>query len=230
MALNDIYQVTTFFDFQGNLNNVYIWYFIEVSPATSGTNEAAMIEFFEDDMLPNLAIGLDENFKFTCIDAKRILKQLVKLKVSSIGEQKTISISGTVMSAEALPGQCSLVIQTIKDLEDATTSTRGRDFFTGFVEGDQADGIWLDATQDRVTGQIDAKFSNSNIIKNGFIGSWVNLSGALYKLRKLETMAPFSTIHNNIQFMRPLNHVRTQRRRQSLNPCDKYGTVVDMAP
>ncbi len=228
MPVGDVYQVTTFFDFQGNLNNVYIWYYIIVNDATSGTNEAAMIAFMEVDLLPTLAIGLDDTLNFTCIEAKRILDQTVKLKISSIGEQKAIAIPGTV-TAEALPGQCSLVIQTIKDLDDASTATRGRDFFTGFPEGDQADGVWTDATQDRVTGALNAEHIQGAIVKNGMTALWSNLSGVLYAARKLEVAGPFSPITNQIVFLRPLNHVRTQRRRQSLNPCDKYGTVVDMS-
>lgn len=229
MPPGDVYQTTTFFDFQGNLNNVYIWYFQIVNDATSGTNEAAMIEFFEDDMLPALVIGLDETLVFTCIEAKRILDQLVKEKISSIGEQKAVSLPGSVMSVEALPGQCSLVIQTIKDLSDASTATRGRDFFTGFPEGDQADGVWLDATQDRVTGQLNTKFTQGAIVKNGMTALWENLSGKLYAARKVYPGPVYPEITNQIVFLRPLNHVRTQRRRQSLNPCDKYGTVVDMS-
>ncbi len=229
MPPGDVHTVTTFFDFQGNLNNVYLWHFVVQNDATSGTNEAAMIEFFEDDMLPTLAIGLDENFIFTCIDAKRILDQLVKDKISSIGEQKAVAIPGTIMAAEALPGQCSLVIQTIKDLDDASTSSRGRDFFTGFPEGDQADGIWTDAAQDRVTGQLNSEFTQGAIVKNGGTFIWSNLSGKLYAARKVHPGPVFPAITNQIVFLRPLNHVRTQRRRQSLNPCDKYGTVVDMS-
>lgn len=229
MALGDIYQVTTFFDFQGNTNNVYIWYFIEASAATTGTDEAALIAFFEVDLLPTLAIGLDENLIFTCIEAKRVLRQDVKIKESTLGEQKTVSIAGTITLAEALPGQCSLVIQTLESEESTGATARGRDFYTGFVEGDQADGIWLDATQDRVTGQLDSEFTNGAALKNGGAYGWQNWSNKKYALRLAGGGPPFLEATTDIQVLRPLNHVRTQRRRQSLNPCDLYGTIVDMS-
>ncbi len=227
MAAGDFHQVNTFHDFQGQTNNVYSWYFLMGSDPTSGTVDAKMIDFFEDDLLPTLAIGLDENFTFTCIESKRIIDVDVKDKVTGIGEQKAVTIAGTIMAAEGLPASCQMVIQTLSSLTDADPTGRGRDFYYGFVEGDQADGIWLDATQNRVTGQLDAEFSSGSIVKDGMTAQWVNWSNKRMALRSAGGGPPFLNPSTDINFLRPLNHVRTQRRRQSLNPCDKYGTVVD---
>lgn len=229
MATADVYKIDTFFDFQGQTNNVYQWYADVIADSTGGVdNETALMNYFESSALPTLAIGLDDSFVFKCIDVKQVLKGVDNELVNFLNRQRTVSIAGTISVAEALRGQCSMVVQTLEDDSDVDPSRRGRDFFTGFPEGDQADGEWTTAALDRVVGQLKSELNATDFTSNGGQYGWSNWSPKLEKARKLETMAPFTRPAVGIFFLRPLKKVRTQRRRQALNPCDKYGTVVEV--
>lgn len=230
MPIGDIYTVSTFFDFQGQTNNVYLWHMFTNDDADTSTNEHALNEYFEDTVLPAFVVGLDENFIFKCIDTKLVIDESVKDPVTSISQQIAVNLAGSVTTAEALPGQCSMVIQTIDELSNGDPSSRGRDFYTGFVEGDQADGVWIDATLAARTGILNTVLKPSSILKNGGQWFWVNLSPKRIAARKAGGGPPFVKVFADIEFLRPLKAVRTQRRRQFLNPCDKFGVIVDLDP
>jgi len=228
MPLGDIYKCETFFDFQGNLNNVYIWYLLTTNDATFGTNEEAINQYFNATAIPELQTKMHVSKVFKCISTKLVLKQDTQIPVTSISREMTVAITGGDSLGAALPGQCSMVVQTIKDLNEANPSDRGRDFFTGFVEADQVDGVWAQARQDEITASLNVMFPGGLITANGFVGGWVNWSEKKVGIRKAAPGPVFPVVTADIIFLRPLNHVRTQRRRQAENPCDKYGTILEI--
>ncbi len=229
MPSGDVYKIDTFFDFQGQTNNVYQWYADVINDATGGVdNETALMNYFETTVMPALVVGLAETFEYKCVDVKQILKGVDNELVNFLNRQRTVSIKGDETVIPGLPGQCSLVVQTLEDDSDVEPSRRGRDFFSGFPEQDQTDGEWTTGTIDRVVGQLKAVLNTTAFTSNGGDYGWLNWSPKLEAKRKTETVAPFTRPAVPIFFLRPLKKVRTQRRRQALNPCDKYGTVVEI--
>lgn len=229
MPAGDVYKIDTYFDFQGQTNNVYQWYADVITDATGGVdNETALMNYFEVTVMPALIVGLVDTFIFKCVDVKQVLKGEDNELVNFLNRQRTVSIAGDESVIPGLPGQSSLVVQTLEDDSDVDPSRRGRDFFSGFPEQDQLDGEWTTVTIDRVVAQLKGTLNATMFASNGGDYGWVNWSPKLAKERKAQTMAPFTRPAVPIFFLRPLKKVRTQRRRQALNPCDKYGTIVEI--
>jgi len=233
MAVDDVYETTTFFDFQDN-PNVYIFHLRE-DGGGAGVPEDEINNYFEAVVLPAIAIFTTDKLKFVCIETRRILINDQKDPVSSLPRQNVVDINGMKASPlEPLPGQCSLVIQLLNDIENLDPKRRGRDFWTGLLEADQDNGTWLQAAADAITGAMNAAFLQPFATVGGATYLWGVYSQTLAAQRKAQPdgtpvpnlIDPFSLIRD----MRPLQQVRTQRRRQPDNPCKLYYPVVSSPP
>jgi len=118
-----------------------------------------------------------------------------------------------------------MVIQTLPDLDDGNPSHRGRDYWTGFPVDAQVDGVWTDAAYDLLADQLVMSLMGTIQGSDGGQYRWGNFSPKLLAQRVGPpidlTIDPWKEVRN----MRGLKQVRTQRRRQALNPCDKYFEV-----
>lgn len=141
-------------------------------------------------------------------------------------QTEAISIPGGLVSPGPLPGQCSMCVQTLTTDFPPNPSNRGRDFWYGFVEGAQVNGGWLDATWQLLEAHLHATLFGGFVTPDGGGYHWVNWSGKVSAQRCALPPGtdPFTAIDSwsNIQTLRCLKHVRTQRRRQPENPCEKF--------
>lgn len=215
MATGDVYQVEIWNTLQGDTNNIWTFHVIE-DGAPAGTVEDDLNDHFSDHVVDNLLSFLADVFTFTCIDTKKIYDALSNSKLTSVPRQ--LSLTGKVGTDvnDSLPGQCSLVMQEIGDLDTASPTSRGRLFINGASELSQADGEWDQTWAQGVIGVF-----NTNLL-GGFTGD----DGGTYRWgvvsQKILDQTPPGTFFTEIEQLRGLKQVRTQRRRQPLDPCDRY--------
>jgi len=223
MAVTDVYKSNIFFDLQGQPDNILTYYFRQSGDVTSGFVEDSIIDGIETDLLPALAVVLNEELVFGCIEVAKLFDGAGNVVMPSIPRHKTIDIEGAISLTESLPGQCSLVVQTLPGLDDTNPRHRGRDFYTGFSEGDQADGVWLEATANALVAALQSALSP--VLQGSADGEyqWVNWSPTI-----AAEAAPAIRPDSVITHVRPLRLVRTQRRRQPENPCALYYNVLTL--
>ncbi len=230
MAANDVYQVNVFFDFQFNRANTYTFFAQEVTPPASVSPEDDLIEHFENDVIPGINDLMVNDVNFNCIEAKKILEDNKQQPTFSLPRSKSVLIPGDDAVNPGLPGQCSLLIQTIHDINDNNPQERGRDFWTGFADNAAPDGIWTQATADSITGTLNTHLIQTFTAAGGGVFTWGNYSKKLEAARKAQSAADFLAApiqpFKSIAVMRPVKQVKTQRRRESDNPCDKYYASV----
>lgn len=231
MAVGDVYQVTLFFDLQGQTENIYQFYLDQTQAGGTPTVEEALNNWAEVEWITDMKPFFTPDKVFKCIETKKIFSSDVKDNVPELGRQESISIAGTNIETNSLSGQCSLVIQNLFDTTETDPSKRGRDFFTGFPMDAQVDGIW-EAVQYASFETAFVAVMKPTITHLGGGWIWTNFSHTLNKARIAQDPATpepsWIDPVSHIGIIRALKHVRTQRRRQSMNPCDKYFTLVDL--
>lgn len=215
MATGDVYLAEVWFSFQGQEDNIYGYYLEALGPPGVGSDETQLATWFESDFIPALKPFQATTLVFTCIDVKRIWSEVPGILDTSIGIQNAIAIPGT-LTPLALPGQCSLVVQLLPNFTNSDPTRKGRDFYTGLGETQQTNGAWTtDAAQD-IMDVLTAELEVGVTTANGSLFTWGNFS---YKrAQPAGAGSPFESI----TALRALKHVRTQRRRDARNPCDKY--------
>lgn len=220
MPANDIYETQLWSTLQGDTANIFTFYFkVNTAPST-GTEEDDLNDHMNDHVVTNWLALLAPAMEFTCLDTKRIYESLGDTKSTSIPRQ--LSLTGQVGTdvGDSLPGQCSLVVQELTDMEFSDPSARGRSFYNGFVVDTQTDGVWDTV---HATGFINILVTN---LMGGFTGdnggqyTWVQVSQ-----KRLNTDPIPLGMNAEITQLRGLKQVRTQRRRQPLDPCDRYFTL-----
>ncbi len=231
MAIDDIIKADVFFTHQKNPNQ-YCYNFettVSSEPATQDLEEFATV--FVAIIMPGIKAWSDESVIFNCVKTSLVVRgdpddDSVPLPViKNLGDA-----AGTRMTLDALPGQCSAVVQTLKSIDEVKPRTRGRDFITGLVETDQTDGLWTQATADLVLNRYDTviigtlagvgagrylygNFSPTQQAEN--VNKDFVSNGGLVPDPETFGDAPFSEV--TLSRMQQL--VRTQRLRQPEDPC-----------
>lgn len=221
MAVDDVYQTDIFFTFQGDTNNIFTYHLKETNAPAGADSEDEINFFMVNVFIPDLLTNFSPDLVFDCSDTRRIWSGAQNSLVPSISRQLAMMLPGTSSPGESLPGQCSMLIQLMGDLDNPDPSRRGRDFYTGFIEGDQAAGVWTANASGDLTTDLKENLMDGVGTANGGQYQWIVFS---HKFAKQEPQVDDpSTI---INVLRALKHVRTQRRRQPTNPCDKYFAPV----
>ncbi len=231
MALDDVLKVDVHFTLQGNPNVYCFNYVVSISSGIPGQDEVDLNAVFNTDIIPGIRLWSDETVVFHCLVTSLVKRgdpdddTVFAPKVFDLA-----NVLGLRSVQEALPGQCSAVVQTFKSLEDAGPRLRGRDFITGLVEADQADGEWSQATADLVL----------NVYETAIIGDLAGGAGATYTYgnysatQEAENNDPQFVSNggavpdpptfgnnpfNDVTIVRMVESVRTQRRRQHEDAC-----------
>ncbi len=210
-----MYLVECWFQFQGQEDNIYGYYMQADGPVGVGSDETQLATWFDSDFLLALKAKQTTTLAFTCIDVKKIWAEVPGVLDTSVGIQKPITVPGT-LTGLALPGQCSLVIQLLPNFSNSDPTRKGRDFYTGLVETQQVNGGWTDDAAQDIMDILTAELEVGVTTANGSTFTWGNFS---YKRAQ---PAGAGTPFEKITALRALKHVRTQKRRDARNPCDKY--------
>lgn len=206
----DLYHVKIFSTLQKN-DNIYNFDLEQTGVGAAGTPENELNEFFKMVILPPLLPLHADTMVFECIETQKFDP------VKGVAEQLPLEENNVgTRNGQALPGQCSLVMQLFSDTLDVTPNNRGRDFQFGAVEGDQVDGRWFQAYMDAWRNFYEAFILVPTITEN----NWQFLIGVFSPtLKKLIPVVDYFFPYSEAK---PKALVRTQRRRQPTNPCDLF--------
>ena len=225
MSLGDIYQVDLHSVFQGNRNIMCFNCMVLVDPASDPIG-LDLANYFEASFIPGLAPLMHTGKNWDCIETQLKSIKAALCEVNDLKYQQNIDIDGTLATSPGLPGQCSLVVQTFQELVATDANNRGRDFWQGFIETQQVDGEWVQATWDSLQTVLDGTIMGGFEGPDGGEYGWVNYSPTLAKARCAlpggTDPLTADTAWFEITFLRALKQVRTQRRRQAENPCDQF--------
>jgi len=215
MATGDIYITNLWFQFQGQTDNIYGYYIQADEDPGLDSDEEQLNDWFDSDFILALKPFQASTLVFTCIETQKIWSGPSAALFPSIGRQKAITTPGT-LTPLALPGQCSLVVQLLPNFTNADMTRRGRDFYTGLGETQQTNGAWTTDTAQDIMDVLTAELEVGIVTANGHNFTWGNFS---YKRAKVGGAGdPFIAINS----LRALKHVRTQKRRDARDPCDKF--------
>ena len=133
--------------------------------------------------------------------------------------------AGSRTPADNLPGQCSLVATLFGNTSDPNGKNRGRDFWAGGQEGDQANGVW--GTGGGVFAEIIKDYYEARTVLvspvSGNVFSWGTFSA--------KAVADADPIHFwQMELVRLRLLVRTQRRRQPTDPCETFLEAEPVQP
>ncbi len=237
MAVGDIIRTDVHFTFQGN-PNIYCFAFRVIIPAPALDDEDNLLDWWETEGLvgvlgPPVKVGFDtlhdNTVVFNCLVAQKIANALTPtVKGVSLEVTKTIGINGT-LSGLSLPGQNSFMLQTLPlNLSSILSTERGRNFHTGLHDTDQIDGVWTQAASDKITKFYGDWFLGDNVEFGSAEYEYINWSATTHA-KNVSSIPPSPLVDawNAVEHVRGLKSVKTQRRRQHENPCDKYFDTVD---
>ncbi len=223
MAVDDILKLDVNFELQKNPNTYDFVYRVEVAGGTDAADALALATFFNTTPMTNILPIQTDAINFTCLVVTRI-------DPSPLVPQKVLTgVAGTKVT-DSLPGQCSMVLQLHKDESNDSARQRGRDFWSGFVEGDQDTGVWTNAAMDTIQNWYQTEILGT-ISQGGAtfrFGVWsrtqkkenddpqfVSNGGAVPDPPTFGT-DPFTVV----TYICSRTQVRTQRRRQPEDPCE----------
>jgi len=221
MALGDIYEVSNEFIYQQNPNQ-YSWHLrvqIEGTPATVNADLLAFGVVRETAWLPLH----NPSVTFRCVTVRQVYpdNSLPQLQVTGNSGNRTC-----IPVLDHLPGQCSCVATRFGDIINPTSFNRGRDFVCGQCCDDQIDGEYTSNP-----GYIDELCLMYATMTNIYVNGANTYDIGIYSPSRAKP--PTWPIAPSIPpFFWPLQHVRTkqlvrtQRRRQPLDPCE---VVCDLA-
>lgn len=222
MAVGDVYQSDIWFSLQGDDVNIYTYHLKEVSAPGVLKSEDDINAQLALSLVPAFVMSQSDQVEFTCIETKKIFDIPQLATVTSVGRQLALTGQVGTLLTNSLPAQCSLCVQLLSDLDLANPSSRGRDFYTGFTCDDTLNGEWLVSTVDTWQNGLANTFFPTMQTLDGGEYEWVVYSSKL--ANQDPTLAdPTSQINH----LRSLKQVRTQRRRQPTNVCDKYFQIKD---
>lgn len=223
MAQNDIYRVDVHSTLQKN-PNVNCFFYQETDEVTPGGNPTKiLLDEFVATNLPDMLELFDETMIVDCTTCQ------LHHPTKGFPQLTEGPLPGLKMMAVALPGQCSMVAQTLSNLDDITARNRGRDFHTGFVETEQVDGTWTVAAVALV-----GAFYVSEMMVPLMAGGGTFVYGNFSATQAAENINPLFLGDPPAQTPPPTfgdppfqivsqvqitTKVRTQRRRQPLDPC-----------
>lgn len=220
MAVGDIYLVTNEFTYQGNANQ-YGWYLRVAVQGNPALVNSDLLQFGDERQtawlpLQNLSV------QFRCVTVRQVYpdNSLPVLVPELVGGQRSCP------DLSHIPGQCSAVVTLYGDIVNPTSFNRGRDFVTGQCCNDQANGEW-----NNVAGYLEDLCAMYAAMTNQFVVGGNTYDIGIYSPTRAKpptwpvapSIPPFFWV---LQHVRGRQLVRTQRRRQPLDPCEE---VCDQA-
>jgi len=217
MPVNDLYKTDVWNEFQGDVDNqwTFISKVITDAPGVLGNEEDLNSHFAATVDL--LLIQMALTFEFTCIDTKKIYVATTNKKTPGIPHQLGLTGKAGTSMGGALPSQCQFCVQELSDIDDGNPSKRGRSFYNGFNVDDQTDGDWDSIPVTVFAAVLVTQLMGGFTGPNGGDYTWVGISSKAFDLDPIPAGFTF-----DINILRGLKQVRTQRKRQPLNPCDRY--------
>ncbi len=223
MANNHVYRSKLHYTLQGNRNIRTLDH--QMLTNTSGnSDEQELMDYWVGLAgIAVIAAVQSDNVLWDCIEIQKIFDDGPTKAESSVvnGDPmyKNINIAGGDSINDALPGQCSLLIQSRHISEPMDKHYQGRDFWTGFVETDQDNGEWSVARWDVIGLAIeDATTAPGAVGFTSIMVNWSSTYGKAFNANPAANPLPCAIVSD----LRGIKQVRTQRRRQALNPCDQY--------
>lgn len=219
MSVGDVYMSALHFTYQGNANLFCNYFQVDEEPSVDDviTDVEAYIN---TDWASDLRPIVDTSFVVDCIEVRQVHPN------NSIPLITTVAIpAGSRTPADNLPGQCSLVATLFGDKNNPDKNNRGRDFWTGGQEGDQAAGVW-DTAASKFLDLVKDYYANRTVLVSpvsGNVFSW----GTFSATRAKAATAPWFW---QMELVRLRHLVRTQRRRQPADPCETFTTVEPVQP
>jgi len=223
MAVDEVFKLTMHSTFQDNKNMWCAFYKETNAPSTQSTPVALSAAFeaqVDTEILPIKPTG----WHMDCITVEGV--EFFQPYMPFVAPT---DYTGTLAGGE-LPGQCSAIVETLPDDVTAKVRQRGRDFWTGLVEGgDQVDGVMQQAAANRILNFYIVQIL-PDLTGNGGIWEYGNYS---YRQRK-ENLDPQFVSNGGsvpdpptfgdppftqVTFVRMNALVRTQRRREPIDPC-----------
>jgi len=221
MAVNDVWQGSIEFSYQGN-PNTYLWYLqlsVQNNEDKVGTDVLKFLKDTKDKLVPLH----NPNVVFICNTARQVHP------TKSVPVQEDIGEGGgrtECATCGNLPGQCSMVVTLYGDKADPTRNNRGRTFFTGQCAADQVNGQWVDGIGSILQDYCDMY----QTIGNTFTGTFTNEFdiGVFSPSEAAKTLPqggnppvdPLALFFFQLEFVRAKSLVRTQRRRQAEVQCE----------
>lgn len=215
MPANDIYQCVIEFELQNN-PNAYDYY-LRVTTVNDEENIYQGVLAFGAARITAMQALHSVDVTFRCVVSRQVwpTKSIPRVQASGVAGNRT---SATPIT---LPGQCSAVVTLYGDRVDPDRWNRGRDFWTGALASDQANGVWNTG----VASYLQDLCDYYQTMTNAFTDAWGNVYeiGLFSRTRAgvVEGTPPVA-----VPFFWPLNFVigkslvRTQRRRQPEDPCE----------
>lgn len=217
MPVGDVWEARIEMVQQNNPNS-YGWYLQVVQePAPQDTGKD-VIEFAKARKAALL--GLHSIFtEFQCVTARQIhpTKSVPEIDVEQGLGNRDCATCGV------LPGQCCVVATLWGDPAAPTKNNRGRDFFTGMCAADQTNGVFDSGPVSILQEYCDMY----QAMGNDFTGAFgTNFAIGIFSptLAKADLADPQNEIQHfwQLQKVRVKSLVRTQRRRQPLDPCEAF--------
>ncbi len=222
MALDDIYLVTNEFEYQGN-PNTYSWYLKVVLEGNPDGIPADALAFGVARETAWLALH-NPSVNFNCVTARQVYPDtsLPQLEITgNSGNRSCTPVLGH------LPGQCSCVVTQYGDITNPDKNNRGRDFITGQCCDDQIDGEY----DSGIGSYLESLCAMYATMTNHYVNGANEFDIGVYSPSRAKppgwpgnpSLPPFFW---TLQHVRGRSLVRTQRRRQPLDPCE---AVCDQA-
>ena len=225
MPVNDVYQVDINTRFQEN-DNIYCFVY-QVRTVVDETLIPGDLETYgELTIAPALLPIHIPGVVFRCVVVNQIWPNASIPTIESL-----LDAPGTRTFTKGLPGQCSAVVQIFGDTSDPTGRNRGRDYLYGQDVGDLAvaGNVW-DA------GYLTDVCTFYQVLDDGFTSPGGNVFelGVFSRMQAKENIDPQfvsnggivpdpdtfgDDFFNQVVLYRLQPLVRTQRRRQPLDPC-----------
>lgn len=228
MSVGDVYQSNIWTRYQDN-DNVFT-FCVEVDPELDPDSACLDINIWAvATVVPLLKPLHNDRVTFRCSTCRQMWPTKSLEQVADLSD-----LPGTRVGVDYIPGQLSDVAQIVSDVTDPTARNRGRDFWYGMMLGDM-DALseeWDPAFQSELCGfytVLTRSFTGAT--GNGY--TWGVFSGT-QAAENVDPQfvsnggvipdpptfgnAPFRTVE--MVRMNPM--IRTQRRRQPLNPCAAY--------
>ena len=218
MPNGDIWQVANEFTYQGNANN-YLWNLRVDQEADAQTVGLILLNFGAARQTAWLPLH-NPSVSFKCVTARKIFPDtgLPQQLVNTEAGNRTCT-----PSLDHLPGQCSAVVTLFGDIGAPTGSNTGRDFITGQCCGDQLNGVF----DSGVGSYLEELCEMYVAMGNTFAGGGNAFSIGIFSpkragIRTGPNVPPTPPYFWPLVMVRGKSLVRTQRRRQPLDPCEVY--------
>jgi hypothetical protein len=217
MAVGDIYQVVNEFTYQGNANN-YIWNLRVTSEVSQPTTLIDLLAFGAVRQTAWLPLH-NPSVEFRCVSVRQVHPTNSLPRINANSEFGNRSC---VPSLAHLPGQCSCVVTLYGDAADPNANNRGRDFVTGQCCADHLNGVFLTGASSYVE-ELCALYQGMG---NTYSGGDASFEIGVYSPSRAKppgypdvpSLVPF---FYTLQLVRVRSLVRTQRRRQPVDPCEE---------